>query len=245
MEQRRDDDKMVSTILLVLGFVLLLGIGSQVIAKWVTRGTPAVATAPAAAPAPAPEAAAPAAAPAPVAAAPEPAAPAPVADPAPAPAAAPAAVASGLTKLALAGGREIEASASGVESQLLGFINDANAAIDNKKWFDFDRLNFETGSARLTSDSKAQVDNIAAILNAYPAVKIKIGGYTDNTGNPQSNLTLSDARAKSVRQALEAIGIAGDRLEAEGYGDQHPIADNATAEGRAKNRRISVSVRAK
>jgi outer membrane protein OmpA-like peptidoglycan-associated protein len=163
-----------------------------------------------------------------------------------APAAAPAAAASAaLTKLALAGGGQIEASGTGVESQLLAFINDANAQIDKSKWFDFDRLNFETGSAKLTADSKAQVDNMAAILKAYPAVKIKIGGYTDKTGKPENNLKLSDARAKAVVEALAGLGIAADRLEAEGYGDQYAIADNATPEGRAKNRRIAVSVRAK
>ena len=241
---RETEDNMYSIIFLVLGLFIVLGIGGQVIAKWVTKGVPAVATAPAAvvaAPAPAPAAQVEAPAPA-AASAPAPApAPAPqVAEPAPA-----AAATAAMTKLALAGGGEIEASGTGVESQLLAFITDANAAIDKTKWFDFDRLNFETGSAKLTADSKAQVDNMAAILKAFAAVKIKIGGYTDNSGNPDGNLELSDARAKTVREALEGLGIAADRLESEGYGDQFAIADNATAEGRAKNRRISVSVRAK
>lgn len=245
MDRRQDDDfSFYPTAFIVLGFFLVLGIGSQVLAKFLTHRTPVVATAPAPAAAPAkaavPAAATPAPAAAPVAAAP----PAPA--PAPAPAAAPpAAPTSAMTKLALAGGAAIEASGTGVESQLLGFINDANAQIDKTKWFDFDRLNFETGSAKLTADSKAQVDNMAAILKAYPAVKIKIGGYTDNTGKPENNLKLSDSRAKAVMEALVGLGIAADRLEAEGYGDQFAIADNATPEGRAKNRRISVSVRAK
>jgi K(+)-stimulated pyrophosphate-energized sodium pump len=132
-----------------------------------------------------------------------------------------------------------------VEGKLLAFIKDPTAAVDKGTWFDFDRLNFETGSARLTTDSKAQVDNIAAILKAYPAVKIKIGGYTDSTGNPDFNLKLSEDRAKAVVDALAGLGIAADRLESEGYGSAHPVADNGTAEGRAKNRRIAVSVRAK
>jgi outer membrane protein OmpA-like peptidoglycan-associated protein len=239
MDRRQDDDfSFYPTAFIVLGFFLALGIGSQVLAKFLTHRTPVVATAAAPAKAPAPAAEAPAPAAAPVAAA-------PVA-PAPAPAAAPAAApTSAMTKLALAGGGEIDASGTGVESQLLGFINDANAQIDKTKWFDFDRLNFETGSAKLTADSKAQVDNMAAILKAYPAVKIKIGGYTDNTGKPENNLKLSDSRAKAVMEALVGLGIAADRLEAEGYGEQFAIADNATPEGRAKNRRISVSVRAK
>lgn len=243
MDRReQNDDNIYSTAFLVLGFFVLLGIVGQVIGKYVTHGAPAAATAPVVAPSPAPVGAAPAA-PAPaVAAAPEPAASStPVAADV-APAVAPTAA---LTKLALAGGGDIEASGTGVESQLLAFITDTTAQIDKTKWFDFDRLNFETGSAKLTADSKAQVDNMAAILKAYPAVKIKIGGYTDNTGKPENNLALSDSRAKAVSETLVGLGIAADRLEAEGYGEQFAIADNATPEGRAKNRRISVSVRAK
>jgi outer membrane protein OmpA-like peptidoglycan-associated protein len=181
-------------------------------------------------PAPAPVAAAPAAEPAP--------------EPAPAPAAAPA-PADGQTVFSLAGGKEISAASNGVESKILAFINDANASIDKNIWFDFDRLNFETGSSMLTSESKAQVTNIVEILTAYPAVKIKIGGYTDNVGNPENNLSLSDTRAKAVMEALIASGIAADRVEAEGYGEQYPVGDNNTEEGRAQNRRTAVSVRAK
>ncbi len=195
---------------------------------------------------PAPVAAEPAAAP--VAAAPEPA-PAPVAvAPAPAPAPEPAAAApdaSGNIKIALSGGGEITASSSGVESKMLAFIADSNAAIDKNIWFDFDRLNFETGSTTLTADSKSQVDNIAAILKAFPEVKVKIGGYTDNVGNPDNNLKLSDNRAKAVMAELVGLGVAADRVEAEGYGEQYPIADNATDDGRAKNRRTALSIRAK
>ncbi len=176
-----------------------------------------------------------AAAPAP-AAAPEPAA-------APAPAAAP--TAPSLARIALTGGNEIEGAADGVEIKIVNFINDSNAAIDKTTWFNFDRLTFETGSSTLTSESKAQIDNIVAILTAYPAVKMKIGGYTDNTGDPQNNLDLSGKRATKVMEAIIAAGIAADRVEAEGYGDQFPIADNGTDEGRAQNRRTAVSIRAK
>jgi outer membrane protein OmpA-like peptidoglycan-associated protein len=176
--------------------------------------------------------------PAPVAAAEPAAAPAPAAAARPEPAA-------GFTRIGLAGGADIDAATDGVESKIIAFINDPAAAIDKTIWFNFDRLTFETGSTSLTSDSKAQVDNIVAILNAYPAVKIKIGGYTDNVGDPQANLDLSGNRATKVMQAIVAGGIAADRVEAEGYGDQFPVADNATDEGRAQNRRTSVSIRAK
>jgi K(+)-stimulated pyrophosphate-energized sodium pump len=76
-------------------------------------------------------------------------------------------------------------------------------------------------------------------------VKLKIGGYTDNTGDAAANMRLSQARADSVRAELIQLGVGADRLEAQGYGDQHPVADNSTEEGRQKNRRISMRVTAK
>lgn len=184
-----------------------------------------------------------AAEPPPPAAAAEPAAAPQAAAPEPAPAA--AAVPEGLARIALAGGSEIQGATNGVETQIVNFINDSSATVDKGTWFNFDRLTFETGSTSLTAQSKDQIDNIVAILKAYPAVKIKIGGYTDNVGDPQANLDLSGNRAKAVMEAIVAAGIAADRLEAEGYGDQHPVADNATEDGRAQNRRTAISVRAK
>lgn len=177
--------------------------------------------------------------------------PAAAAEPAAAPAAAaPAAAAkpapaAGFTRIGLAGGTDIEAATDGVEGKIIAFINDPGAVIDKTVWFNFDRLTFETGSTTLTAESKAQIDNVVAILNAYPAVKVKIGGYTDNVGDPQANLDLSGNRATKVMEAIVRGGIAADRVEAEGYGDQFPVADNATDEGRALNRRTSVSIRAK
>jgi outer membrane protein OmpA-like peptidoglycan-associated protein len=73
-------------------------------------------------------------------------------------------------------------------------------------------------------------------------VKLKLGGYTDNVGDPAANLKLSQERADSVMGALVKLGVAPDRLAAEGYGEQFPVGDNATPEGRAMNRRISMRV---
>jgi K(+)-stimulated pyrophosphate-energized sodium pump len=84
--------------------------------------------------------------------------------------------------------------------------------------------------------------NIAEILKAYPNDHIKIGGYTDNSGDAQHNLNLSQERANGVMAELVALGIAPDRLEAQGYGDQFPVASNSSEEGRAKNRRVSMRV---
>ncbi len=131
------------------------------------------------------------------------------------------------------------------ESNLESFIKDASKPVDKTTWFDFDALVFETGKAALEPSSHAQLDNVAKILQTYPAVHLKIGGYTDNQGQAANNLKLSTARANTVKTELVQRGISADRLTAEGYGDQHPVGDNATEEGRAKNRRIAVRVTAK
>ena len=71
---------------------------------------------------------------------------------------------------------------------------------------------------------------------------IKLGGYTDNTGDPQANLRLSQQRADAVMADLVKLGVDAGRMKAEGYGQEHPVADNSTEEGRAKNRRIDIRV---
>jgi OmpA-OmpF porin, OOP family len=145
-------------------------------------------------------------------------------------------------KTHLPDGTELNIPQFGIENKLLSFIKDTSKAVDDTTWFDFDRLLFDTGKATLNSSSEEQLNNIAEILRAYPNVHVKIGGYTDNTGDPAANQTLSEARAKTVVDALTAKGIDPSRLESEGYGDQHPVADNSTEEGRAKNRRIALRV---
>ncbi|WP_080057399.1 sodium-translocating pyrophosphatase [Spirosoma aerolatum] len=141
----------------------------------------------------------------------------------------------------LTSGIELNIPEFGVENKLLAFIK-SDKPVDKTTWFDFDRLLFQTGSATLEPQSQEQLKNIAEILKAYPNVTIKLGGYTDNTGNAAANLKLSQDRANSVRAELEKMDISKDRLEAEGYGQEHPVASNETEEGRAQNRRISIRV---
>lgn len=143
----------------------------------------------------------------------------------------------------LASGFEIKGNLNGIESQLLAFIQDAGKVVDKTTWFNFDRLTFNTGSAVIDMDkSREQLTNIYEILKAYPKVKLKVGGYTDNVGSEASNMKLSTERAKATVAALEGMGIEKGRLAPEGYGSQHPVASNDTEEGRAQNRRISVRV---
>jgi OOP family OmpA-OmpF porin len=143
---------------------------------------------------------------------------------------------------ALPGGIQLRFPRTGIEGKLLAFIEDASQSVNNEAWFNFDRLLFETDSAVLKPESREQLRNIAEILKAYPNVQVKVGGYTDSSGDPATNLRLSQDRANSVRQELIALGIAADRITAEGYGQENAVADNATEAGRAQNRRVALRV---
>jgi outer membrane protein OmpA-like peptidoglycan-associated protein len=131
---------------------------------------------------------------------------------------------------------------NGVENKLLVFIKDPNAPVNADTWFDFDRLLFDTNAATLQPSSQEQLQNIANILKAYPNVHIRIGGYTDNQGDAASNLKLSQDRADNVMHEIIVLGVDPSRLDAKGYGEDHPVADNSTDVGRAQNRRISMRV---
>ena len=142
----------------------------------------------------------------------------------------------------LPSGTEIRIPNKGIEIRLVGLLAGPG---NSDEWFEFDRLLFETNSANLKPESQDQLRNVAAILMAYPNTQAKIGGYTDNTGDPASNLKLSQERAANVKSSLVNLGVDASRLEAEGYGEQHPVASNATETGRAQNRRIAMHVEQK
>lgn len=147
-----------------------------------------------------------------------------------------------LMKRKLADGTELNVPEKGVENKLISFIEDKTKMVDKTTWFSFDRLLFETGKSTLKPESAEQVKNMAAILKAFPQVEIKLGGYTDNTGDAKKNLTLSGERAKTVKAELVKLGTNAKRIDTEGYGQEHPVADNATPAGRAQNRRIDVRI---
>jgi K(+)-stimulated pyrophosphate-energized sodium pump len=145
----------------------------------------------------------------------------------------------------LGDGSTITGNPTGIERQLIGHLRSGRPASPDT-WFEFDRLTFATGSAELDMDaSSEQLRNIAQILKAYPTATVKVGGYTDNTGDAQDNMRLSQQRATNVMDNLVKLGVEADRVEAEGYGEQHPVADNATEEGRARNRRIALRITGK
>lgn len=101
-------------------------------------------------------------------------------------------------------------------------------------------INFETGKSTVVKESLPLVDQLAAALKEDPDFKISIEGHTDNTGTPAANKTLSEQRAQAVLKALVAKGIDASRLSAKGWGQEKPVADNATEEGKAMNRRVEI-----
>jgi OOP family OmpA-OmpF porin len=103
-------------------------------------------------------------------------------------------------------------------------------------------VNFETDSARLTTDSLRSLDRVARWLLEHAAARVEIGGHTDSTGDAELNFRLSEQRAEAVRAYLVAQGVDADRLLARGYGETLPIADNSVAEGRARNRRVELKL---
>ena len=112
------------------------------------------------------------------------------------------------------------------------------------KWFDFDNLNFETGTANILPESRAQLVNIAAILKVFPDVKIKIGGYTDKTGNEEINEKISSERAAAVKGFLAEQGLGDQVSDTEGYGSEFAKYEASAPESdRVKDRRVSISIR--
>ncbi len=104
-------------------------------------------------------------------------------------------------------------------------------------------IRFKTGSAELEGSSYQILDILAGALKKHPEYDLSIEGHTDNTGNSDSNLTLSKDRAKSAYQYLVDHGVESGRLSFDGFGDKQPIAGNDTAEGRKKNRRVEFKVK--
>jgi OmpA-OmpF porin, OOP family len=101
---------------------------------------------------------------------------------------------------------------------------------------------FETGKSKLLAKSYKSLNEVVAIMKQDEALKLNIGGHTDNTGDATKNVTLSEARAAAVLNYLTSKGIAADRLQSAGYGAENPVADNNTPAGRQQNRRVELKV---
>lgn len=154
-------------------------------------------------------------------------------------------------EIKLADGTTLTVGENSTEARLFNMLSDASFAVDtvNKSanWVVLDRVYFETGKSVLTAASDAQVKNIAAILKNFPKAAIKIGGYTDNTGDAAVNKKISGERAKIVGDKLVNDGAAKNQVvETEGYGPEFPVcAANDTPECKAQNRRVDIKVAVK
>jgi outer membrane protein OmpA-like peptidoglycan-associated protein len=145
-------------------------------------------------------------------------------------------------------GTALKGYKGGMEEKMIAFLKSGgykNAADDaalKTTWYDFDHVNFKLGSStELEAGSQGQLENLVAILKAYPEAKIKIGGYTDKTGNEASNLKLSGARANFIKDWLGKQNLGGQVTGADGYGSQFATVDAKASDAeRAKDRKMSI-----
>ena len=108
------------------------------------------------------------------------------------------------------------------------------------------RLNFDVDKYAIKPEMVSEIAKVAEFLRQYPSVNAQIQGHTDSTGSNQYNQGLSERRANSVKDYLiNNFGIDGSRLSAVGYGEERPIADNSTSDGRALNRRAEAHAETK
>ena len=103
-------------------------------------------------------------------------------------------------------------------------------------------VTFDVASSALQPNFRATLDQIAQSMNQYPNSLIDVYGHTDSTGSDQYNQALSEARARTVANYLTMQGVSAARLRSQGFGETLPVADNATDEGRRRNRRVEIKI---
>ncbi|WP_027965675.1 OmpA family protein [Halomonas halocynthiae] len=103
-------------------------------------------------------------------------------------------------------------------------------------------VTFGFDSSNLTSTAKSALNDVSSVLIQYPDTRVNIAGHTDSTGDAGYNQGLSERRARSVGNYLMQTGVSGNRLNMMGYGENQPIASNDTENGRAKNRRVEITL---
>ena len=145
-------------------------------------------------------------------------------------------------KVTLPGGKTVDLEPKTLNYELQRFLASGEAP---PRRFTFDRLNFATDSAELPADAQATVSALAQILSAYSNAKVELQGYADATGSDPHNVQLGSQRADAVRKALAAQGVSADRMKTATGGSSNPVDTNASAGGRAENRRTELVVTAK
>lgn len=126
---------------------------------------------------------------------------------------------------------------------MAGLINfDYTITVELPKVYTLDNVFFDSGKSTLRAESYKELNELAEFMMVKKSLVIEIAGHTDNTGNPESNQNLSEARANEVKNYLVKKGISAERIQAKGYGDTQPIQANDSEAGRQKNRRTEVRI---
>jgi outer membrane protein OmpA-like peptidoglycan-associated protein len=137
-----------------------------------------------------------------------------------------------------------QAATLALRAQLLQQLNDVLQTTDTPRGLVVNMADvlFETGKYALSQDAKLKLAKLSGIIQAHPGLNLGIEGHTDTTGTPEFNQKLSQERADTVREFLIAQGLAADTITAIGMGQDNPVADNSSAAGRQKNRRVEIIV---
>jgi len=137
-----------------------------------------------------------------------------------------------------------QAATLALRAQLLQQLNDVLQTTDTPRGLVVNMADvlFETGKYALSQDAKLKLAKLSGIIQAHPGLNLGIEGHTDTTGTPEFNQKLSQERADTVREFLIAQGLAADTITAIGMGQDNPVAENSTAAGRQKNRRVEIIV---
>jgi outer membrane protein OmpA-like peptidoglycan-associated protein len=137
-----------------------------------------------------------------------------------------------------------QAATLALRAQLLQQLNDVLQTTDTPRGLVVNMADvlFETGKYALSQDAKLKLAKLSGIIQAHPGLNLGIEGHTDTTGTPEFNQKLSQQRADTVREFLIAQGLGADSITAIGMGQDNPVADNSSAAGRQKNRRVEIIV---
>jgi outer membrane protein OmpA-like peptidoglycan-associated protein/uncharacterized membrane protein YeaQ/YmgE (transglycosylase-associated protein family) len=145
-----------------------------------------------------------------------------------------------LRDITLPGGATLKLPRTSFLNSVYSYLTDATAP--KNRAFVFDGLDFDNATNRIRPDSETAIADLTTLLRAFPASTLRIEGHTDPSSDPAADRRVSLARAESLRDLLVKVGVPTERVTAEGFGCDKPVADNNTAEGRAKNRRIELSL---
>lgn len=139
-------------------------------------------------------------------------------------------------------GNYMDQQEAALRQQLQGTGVDVQRQNDNIVLTMPDAITFDFGQSAVKPQSYGVLNNLANTLNQFPDTRIQITGHTDNVGSDAANMQLSQQRANGVRSYLASMGVAAQRMQAVGYGESRPVADNSSEYGRAQNRRVEITL---